>query len=97
MQVPQLPDDSWSFDFVSEQLASGRRFASWGSSTIAPGNALADLSLSGRRVARELDLLIARRGKPGPSCDTEQTRMPGLGRANPGGMALHRTGQANAE
>jgi putative transposase len=26
MAVPRLPDDRWSLGFVSDQLASGRRF-----------------------------------------------------------------------
>jgi putative transposase len=67
MAVPQLPNDRWSLDFVSDQMASGRRFRilaifdDWTRECLA---AVADISLSGRRVARELDLLIARRGRP---------------------------------
>jgi putative transposase len=66
MAVPQLPNDRWSLDFVSDQMASGRRFrilAIFDDCTRECLVAVADISLSGRRVARELDLLIARRGR----------------------------------
>ena len=62
-----LPNDRWSLDFVSDQLVSGRRFrilAIYDDCTRECLAAVADVSLCGRRVARELDLLIARRGKP---------------------------------
>jgi putative transposase len=67
MLVPLLPNDRWSLDFVSDQLACGRRFpilAIFDDGTRECLAAVADISLSGRRVARELDLLIATRGKP---------------------------------
>ena len=62
-----LPNDRWSLDFVSDQFVSGRRFRILGiydDCTRECLAAVADVSLSGRRVARELDLLIATRGKP---------------------------------
>ena len=65
--VPLLPNDRWSLDFVSDQLVSGRRFRILGIYDDCTRECLAtvaDVSLSGRRVARELDLLIAVRGKP---------------------------------
>ena len=68
MPVPALPNDRWSLDFVSDQFACGRRFrilAIFDDCTRECLTAVADTSLSGRRVARELDLLIATRGKPG--------------------------------
>jgi putative transposase len=67
MAVPLIPNDRWSLDFVSDQLASGRRFrilAIFDDCTRECLAAVADVSLSGRRVARELDLLIATRGRP---------------------------------
>jgi putative transposase len=67
MAVPLVPNDRWSLDFVSDQLASGRRFrilAIFDDCTRECLAAVADVSLSGRRVARELDLLIATRGRP---------------------------------
>ena len=54
-----MPNDRWSLDFVSDQLASGRRFrilAIFDDCTRECLAAVADVSLSGRRVARELDL-----------------------------------------
>jgi putative transposase len=62
-----LPNHRWSLDFVSDQLVCGRRFrilAIYDDCTRECLRAVADVSISGRRVARELDLLIAWRGKP---------------------------------
>ena len=67
MEVPRMPDDRWSPDFVSDQLACGRRFrilAIFDDCTRECLAAVADTSFSGGRVARELDRLIALRGKP---------------------------------
>jgi putative transposase len=105
MAVPRLPDDRWSLDFVSDQLASGRRFrilAIFDDCTRECLAAVADLSLSGRRVARELDVLIARRGKPKTILSDNGTELTsnailGWTEQTPGGMALHRAGQADAE
>jgi len=67
MPVPALPNDLWVLDFVSDQLVSGRRFRILAISDVCTRRclvAIADFSLSGKRVARELDLLIAVTGKP---------------------------------
>jgi putative transposase len=67
MPVPALPNDLWVLDFVSDQLVSGRRFrilAIYDVCTRRCLVAVADFSLSGKRVARELDRLIALHGKP---------------------------------
>ena len=67
MPVAALPNDRWSLDFVSDQFVSGRRFRILGIYDDCTRECLAtvaDVSLSGRRVARELDLLITARGKP---------------------------------
>lgn len=67
MPVPARPHDLWVLDFVSDQLDCGRRFrilAIYDVCTRRCLAAIADFSLSGRRVARELDLLIARHRKP---------------------------------
>jgi len=67
MPVPRLPNDLWSLDFISDQFVCGRRFrilAIYDVCTRECVAAVADTSLSGKRVARELDLLIAWRGKP---------------------------------
>jgi putative transposase len=67
MPVPSLPNNLWALDFVSDQLVSGRRFrilAIYDVCTRRCLAAIADFSLSGKRVARELDRLIAAHGKP---------------------------------
>lgn len=72
VRVPILteakPNARWSLDFVSDQFAGGRRFRILNvvdDVTKECLGAIADTSLSGRRVARELTSIIARRGKPG--------------------------------
>ena len=58
----------WSLDFVYDQFASGRRFRILNIVDDVTRECLAaipDISISGRRVARELTALIERRGKPG--------------------------------
>ena len=67
MAAAALPNDRWSLDFVSDQFVSGRRFrilCIYDDCTRECLATVADVSLSGRRVARELDRLIATRGKP---------------------------------
>ena len=68
MMVPVAPNDRWSLDFVSDQLTDGRRFRIL---TVVDDctreclTLVADTSLSGTRLARELDLLMTERGRPG--------------------------------
>ena len=67
MPVPALPNDLWALDFVADQLVSGRRFRILAVYDVCTRECLAtiaDFSLGGKRVVRELDLLIAWRGKP---------------------------------
>jgi putative transposase len=67
MTLPQGPNQRWSLDFVSDTLTDGRRFRilmvlddfTRESLCLVP-----DTSLSGKRVARELDTVIAHRGRP---------------------------------
>ena len=65
--VPQDLNQRWSLDFVSDQLGNGRRFRllnvidDFNSECLA---AVPDFSLSGLRVIRELEAVIALRGKP---------------------------------
>jgi putative transposase len=67
MTLPQGPNQRWSLDFVSDAMACGRRFRllcvvdDFTRECLA---LVADTSLSGVRVARELDAIAARRGKP---------------------------------
>jgi putative transposase len=67
MTLPQGPNQRWSLDFVSDALGDGRRFrvlAIVDDFTRECLALVADTSLSGARVARELDAVVARRGKP---------------------------------
>ena len=65
--LPSRPNERWSLDFASGCLDGGRRFRilivvdDYTRECLA---AVADTSLSGTRVARELDTIIARRGPP---------------------------------
>ena len=66
MLIPVAPNDRWSLDFVSDQLTDGRRFRVLTVIDNCTRECLAlvaDTSLSGVRVARELDALILARGK----------------------------------
>lgn len=67
MTMPQAPNQRWSLDFLSDSFTDGRRFrilAVVDDFTRECLCLVADTSLSGARVARELDLVIAERGKP---------------------------------
>ena len=67
MLVPLRPNERWSLDFVSDQLTDGRRFRILtvvDDCTRENLALMADTSLSGLRVARELDRLVLERGKP---------------------------------
>ena len=67
MVVPQAPNQRWSLDFVSDALNSGRRFRGLAVVDDFTRECLAlvaDTSLSGLRVGRELDRVIELRGRP---------------------------------
>lgn len=67
MAIPQGPNQRWSLDFVSDSLSCGRRFRilnvidDFSRECLA---AIVDTSLSGVRVARELDRIAEMRGYP---------------------------------
>jgi putative transposase len=61
------PNARWSIDFIHDQMACGRRFRILNildDVTKECLAAVADTSISGQRVARELTALIGRRGQP---------------------------------
>ena len=67
LTVPQGPNQRWSLDFLGDALSDGRRFrilAVVDDFTRECLCLVADTSLSGLRVARELDAVIAERGRP---------------------------------
>ena len=65
--VPDRVNERWSLDFVSDAFTDGRRFRvlavidDFSRECLA---LVADTSLSGYRVTRELDELIRQRGRP---------------------------------
>ena len=68
IEIPLAANQRWSLDFVSDQMTDGRRFRILTVIDNCTRECLAlvaDTSLSGRRVARELDAIIAQRGRPG--------------------------------
>jgi len=67
MVVPQLANDRWSLDFVSDQFVDGRRriLVVVDDCTRECLALIPETSMPGIRVARELDRLLAERGKPG--------------------------------
>ena len=67
LTLPQGPNQRWSLDFVSDTLVDGRRFRVLVVVDDFTRECLAlvvDTSLSGIRVARELDRLVELRGRP---------------------------------
>jgi putative transposase len=63
MPVPSGPDQRWSMDFVSDQLANGRRYRVLNVVDDATREyvlQVVDFSISGQRVARELNRLSHR-------------------------------------
>jgi putative transposase len=66
--VPTRPNERWSMDFVSDQLACGRHIRILNIvddySRVCVGQ-LVDVSISGARMARSLDQLSEVRGLPG--------------------------------
>ena len=67
MLVPQWPNDRWSLDFVADQFIDGRRMRIMVVVDDCTRECMAlvpDTSISGIRVARELDRLLVANGKP---------------------------------
>jgi putative transposase len=67
MLVPLMPNQRWSLDFVSDQFTDCRRFRVLtliDDCTRECIALVADTSLSGKRMARELHHIIAQRGSP---------------------------------
>jgi putative transposase len=67
LELPAAANRRWSLDFVSDAVTDGRRFRILAVVDDFTRECLAlvpDTSISGQRVARELDAVIAARGKP---------------------------------
>jgi putative transposase len=93
--IPQAPNQRWSLDLVADVLSWGRRFRVLAIVDDFTREALAlvvDTSIGGQRVVRELDGLIARRGRPAMIVSdngTELTSRAVLGWTNRTGIAWH--------
>jgi putative transposase len=81
LALPQGPNQRWSLDFLHDQLSDGRRFrilAILDDFTRECLALVADTSLSGLRVGRELDVIIAERGKPGACVSDNGTELTSI-------------------
>ena len=95
IETPLAANQRWSLDFVSDQMTDGRRFRILTVIDNCTRECLAlvaDTSLSGRRVARELDAIIRQRGRPDMIVSdngTEYTSNAILGWADETGVGWH--------
>ncbi|MDC6679050.1 integrase core domain-containing protein, partial [Leclercia adecarboxylata] len=67
LDLPLVANQRWSLDFVADQMTDGRRFRILTVIDNCTRECLAlvaDTSLSGARVVRELDAVIRQRGRP---------------------------------
>ena len=81
LELPNGPYERWSLDFVSDCFTDGLRFrilAVVDDFTRENLALIPDTSLSGARVARELDALIARRGGPGSCVSDNGTELTSM-------------------
>ena len=81
MTIPQGPNQRWSLDFLSDAFADGRRFrilAVVDDFTRECLALVADTSLPGLRVVRELEAIIAGRGRPAMCVSDNGTELTGM-------------------
>jgi len=81
MALPQGPNQRWSLDFLSDAFADGRRFRILAIVDDFTRECLAlvpDTSLPGMRVVRELDALLAMRGRPAMIVSDNGTELTGM-------------------
>lgn len=96
IEMPAGPNVRWSMDFVSDSFTDGRRFRVFAvvdDFTRECLGLVADTSISGARVVRELDEIIARRRAQPETCisdnGTEFTSMAILKWTQEAGVAWH--------
>ena len=96
IEMPTGPNIRWSMDFVSDSFTDGRRFRVFAvvdDFTRECLGLVADTSISGTRVARELDAIILRRQAQPETCvsdnGTEFTSMAILKWVQETGVAWH--------
>lgn len=81
MTIPQGPNQRWSLDFLSDAFTDGRRFrilAVVDDFTRECLALIADTSLPGLRVVRELETVMARRGRPAMCVSDNGTELTGM-------------------
>jgi putative transposase len=81
MTLPQGPNQRWSLDFLSDAFSDGRRFRILAIVDDFTRECLAlvpDTSLPAQRVVRELDALIASRGRPSMCVSDNGTELTSL-------------------
>jgi putative transposase len=81
LAIPQGPNQRWSLDFLSDAFAEGRRFrilAVVDDFTRECLALIADTSLPGLRVVRELEVIIAQRGRPEMCVSDNGTELTGM-------------------
>ena len=81
LTIPQGANQRWSLDFLSDAFADGRRFrilAVVDDFTRECLALIADTSLPGLRVVRELEIVIARRGRPAMCVSDNGTELTGM-------------------
>ncbi|MDT0682312.1 hypothetical protein RM543_06425 [Roseicyclus sp. F158] len=81
MLLPDAPNICWSLNFVNDALTDGRQFRVRAAGDDFSRESLAlvsGTSLSGHRVAPELDAMIARRGHAGMVVSGNGTKLTSL-------------------
>lgn len=81
MALPRGPNQRWSLDFLSDAFSDGRRFRILAIVDDFTRECLAlvpDTSLPGMRVVRELDALVAARGRPATCVSDNGTELTGM-------------------
>jgi putative transposase len=101
--VPARPGQRWSLDFLSDTFGPARRFRILGVIDDCSRECMAliaDTSLTGVRVARELDAVVRVYGKPETIVSDNGTDQPsdaGVANRNRRWLALYRAGQTDPE
>jgi transposase InsO family protein len=81
LSIPQGPNQRWSLDFLSDAFVDGRRFRILAVVDDFTRDCLAlvaDTSLPGLRVVRELEASVARRGRPAMCVSDNGTELTGM-------------------
>lgn len=81
LTIPQGPNQRWSLDFLPDAFVDGRRFrilAVVDDFTRECLALVADTSLPGLRVVRELEAIVAQRGRPAMCVSDNGTELTGM-------------------